>query len=65
MKSKANRQIKREIQTVFKRYGVEEYRVVYASDDYTIHNFFKGSTSFAMQTALSALGKAIKISMGE
>jgi hypothetical protein len=66
MKSKANRQVEREIKTVFKRYGANEYRVDYAtSDGRTIKNFTSGSPEFRMQVALTGLNRAIKMSMGE
>jgi hypothetical protein len=66
MKSKANGQITREVQTVFKRYGVKEYRVDYVpSDKRTVMNFTRGLPEFRMQVALMGLDRAIKLSMGE
>jgi hypothetical protein len=66
MKSKANRQIEKEIKAVFRRYGVPEYRVDYIpSDERTIKNFMCGSSPFRMQTALTGLARVLKISMGE
>ncbi len=66
MKSKAERQIEKEIGTVFRRYGVKEYRVDFVpSDERSIKNFMNGTPSFRMQIALTGLSRAIKLSMGE
>jgi hypothetical protein len=66
MKSKANRQVEKEIKTVFKRYGVKEYYVDYVpSDERTVNNFGRGAPAFRMQIALAGLSRVLKLSMGE
>jgi hypothetical protein len=66
MKSKSNNQVQKEIKTVFKKYGVTEYRVDFVpSDKLTVKNFFHGAPPFFMQIALTGLARALNLSMGE
>ena len=65
MKSKAGEQIRRELEAVFKRYGVDEHHVLYVpSDGRVITSLFRGTRQFRMQTALSSLNAATKLSVG-